>query len=188
MARESNRWHFQQFCEPSPWLSDEEVEEAKRRNSLARYNRLWWGIWASGLGDAIDDGDIQACIDTSLGPMGKQPGWFYIAGIDLGITHDHSANRGRRSPRYAETAARLCRELGTGPKTRKVDLVRVESTVLEMNRRYGFSLAGYDPYACQLLAQRLERQGVKMKEVAFTGKNLNEMASTLLEVFRASHE
>jgi hypothetical protein len=35
------------------------------------------------------------------------------------------------------------------------------------------------------MAQRLTRQGVPMKEISFQGANLNDMASTVLEEFKA---
>jgi hypothetical protein len=50
LARESSRWHFHTLSQPSPWLSDEELEEAERRNSKARWRRLFHGDWLSTLG------------------------------------------------------------------------------------------------------------------------------------------
>ncbi len=44
---------------------------------------------------------------------------------------------------------------------------------------------GYDPWQCALMAQRFTRRGVPMKEIPFQGKNLDKMATTLLEVFRS---
>jgi len=148
--------------------------------------RLFWGIWASSAGDALDEADIQACIDGSLAPRGKQTGWFYCAGLDLGIKHDHAALvavAGRRDTQdlrlaYAESWA-------PDPKTGKVDLMAVECALLRMNERYGFTVVGFDPFQAALMAQRAERQGVKMREVPFTGKALDEMATTLLDVFRS---
>lgn len=186
MAQESDRWNFQQVSEPAPWLSDEEVEEAERRNSRGRFARLFWGEWISSAGDALDQEDIQACIDSSLGPMGRQRDYFYVGGLDLGIAHDHSALvilAGRRDTQelrlaYAESWA-------PDPRSKKIDLMRVESTILEMHKRFNFHRVVYDPYQAALLAQRLDRQRVPMQEMTFVGKNLNEMASTLLEVFRS---
>src|SRR5262245_26907110 len=54
MARQSERWSFHQYAKPSPWLDKAEIAEARLRNSNARYQRLWHGVWASGGGDAIE--------------------------------------------------------------------------------------------------------------------------------------
>src|SRR5262249_44079572 len=41
----------------------------------------------------------------------------------------------------------------------------------------------YDPFQMELMAQRLRRRGVPLEEVTFAGKNLDAMASGLLEEF-----
>ncbi len=186
IAETSDRWCMNCYSRPSPWLDEAHVAEAERRNSRARFQRLYWGVWASQSGDALDQADLDASIDSSLTPMGREAGWSFVAGLDLGIKHDHSAlvvvafRRDSQDLRlaYAESWA-------PHPKTRQVDLIRIEETILSMHQRFDFVTVAYDPYAAQLMAQRLSRQRVPMQEVPFVGKNLNQMASTLLEVFRS---
>jgi len=187
MARQSSRWHFHQLAEPAPWLSEDELEEAARRNSHSRFERLFWGRWVSQSGDALDESDIQAAIDSSLKPAtSKQAGWVYLAGLDLGVKQDHSAlvviaaNRSTQTLRLAHAQS-----WQPNPTTRKVNLIDVEREVLGAHRRFGLLKCGFDPFQAALMAQRLELQQVPMHEVAFTGANLNTMASTLLDVFRS---
>ena len=187
IAETSDRWVMNCFSRPAPWLDDADVEEAERRNSNARFQRLFWGVWASSSGDALDKADVDACTDSTLGPMGRrQRGHFYIGGLDLGIKHDHSALvviAGRQDTQelrlaYAESWA-------PDAKTGRVDLIKVESTVLAMHRRYDFDFVGFDIHQAELMSQRLQRQRVPMLEMKFQGENLNKMASTLLDVFRS---
>lgn len=187
IAESSDRWRMHVYARPSPWLSDEEMDEAKLRNSKSRFLRLWWGVWASTAGDAIDEADLQAAVDPSLTRLFRpQAGWVYVAGLDLGIKHDHSAlvvlggNRETQDLRLA-----LAESWPPDPATGKVDLERVERAVLTANEQFSFATCGYDPFQAALMAQRLERREVRMQEVAFTGKSLNLMATTLLEVFRS---
>ncbi|MCP4788460.1 MAG: hypothetical protein GY878_33550 [Fuerstiella sp.] len=92
VAEQSDRWNFHVMDEPAPWLSQEEIDEAERRNSRSRFNRLFHGVWGSGSGDALDQADIDAAVHRDLHPQRRmQKGWFYYAGMDLGIKHDHSA-------------------------------------------------------------------------------------------------
>jgi len=69
----------------------------------------------------------------------------------------------------------------------RVDLEAVEKAVIEQHKRFRFNSVQYDPHQAQYMADRLRKAGVNMVEVPFVGKHLNEMASTLLEVFR-SHQ
>lgn len=200
MASESNRWNFHALSEPAPWLSDDELEEAERRNSKSRFRRLFWGEWPSSLGDALDADDIKACIDDRLRPVtspGPTSTHFYVGGLDIGIRQDHSALvvlEGRRDTQLLRLA--FAKSWKPDPITKQVDLMDVEKSVLDLHRKFNDMYLAFDPWQASLLAQRLQRQGkfstgagrglkTRIKEVAFTGKALNEMASTLLEIFRS---
>ncbi|HQZ65473.1 MAG TPA: hypothetical protein PLY87_10380 [Planctomycetaceae bacterium] len=61
----------------------------------------------------------------------------------------------------------------------------VERAMIVLHERFNLKTTGYDPYQAALMAQRLELQRVRMKEVPFTGKNLDHMANTMLDVFRS---
>jgi len=187
LARTSERWHFSKIDYPSPWLDTEEIAEAAIRNSNSRFQRLWYGVWASGAGDAIDQEDITAAVDRDLLPMLRiEAGYGFVAGLDLGIKHDHSAlvalarNGNTQRIRLAE-----CQSWKPDRMTGKVDLEAVEAAILNAHKRFHFAAVYYDPYQAALMAQRLSRKGVTMREFPFTGKNCNLMASTLLEVFRS---
>lgn len=187
IALDSPRWKTHIYSRPSPWLDDAEMEEAKLRNSHARYMRLWHGVWASGAGDALDQEDIQAAIFPLLKPtVAPDPNWFYVGGLDLGIKHDHSAlvvlggNRKTQRIRLAHAQSWI-----PNPETGKVNLMAVERAVLDAHQRFNMKTCGYDPHQAALMAQRLELQLVRLKEVPFTGAALNLMASTLLDVFRS---
>jgi phage terminase large subunit-like protein len=194
LARTSDRWHFEQYAQPSPWLDPAEIAEAKTRNSTSRFLRLWHGVWSSGSGDALDRADIEAAILHSRNPeiwphpgplTNPEPHSSYAAGLDLGWKNDHSAlivlGRNCRTQRI-----RLARCESWAPGSDgKVDLMAVEEAVYESWRAFRFSVCGYDPSQAALMAQRLSTRGVPMREIPFQGKNLDKMATTLLESFRS---
>ncbi|HEY4259361.1 MAG TPA: hypothetical protein VGM98_04350 [Schlesneria sp.] len=187
IASTSDRWRMNCYSRPSPWLNDDDIAEAKRRNSKSRFLRLWWGIWASTNGDALDQADIEAAVIPSLKPLQAcQPGWIYIGGLDLGVKQDHSALVVLGANRQT-LQIRLAHALNWAPdeQTGKVDLMAVERAVLDAQRRFKLARCGYDPHQAALMAQRLELQQVPMHEMTFTGANLNLMASTVLDVFRS---
>jgi phage terminase large subunit-like protein len=187
IAETSDRWKMNVYSRPSPWLDEAAIAEAKRRNSRARFMRLWHGVWSSQFGDALDAADIEAAINRNLKPLKwSEPRWEYVGGLDLGVKQDHSALVVIGYDRET-LQLRLVHALNWAPSeiTGKVDLMAVERAVLDAHRRFSLKACGYDPHQAQLMAQRLELQRVPMYEMTFTGANLNLMASTLLDVFRS---
>ena len=70
-------------------MNPADIEEAQRRNSPSRFARLWRGVWSTAGGDALEEKDIQAAV-TLPGPiMERHPMEGCVAGLDLGIEHDH---------------------------------------------------------------------------------------------------
>lgn len=185
IASTSDRWACHVWDRPSPWLDPLEIEEAEQRNSQSRYRRLWWGVWASGSGDAIDMADIEAAI-TQSGPMtGREPNYLFVAGLDLGVRRDHSALVILGCHRASGRVRLAACQSWSPSRGREVDLQLVQSAVLAANRKYNVVRVGFDPSQALLMAQQLRRLGVRMQEVPFVGRNLNAMASTLLESFRS---
>jgi len=91
VEQSGKRWSVHLWSHKAPWLSDEDVEEAKRRDPVGmEYDRLWEGKWISGVGGAVDEDSIDRCFRLE-GPLeGPESGWQYLAAFDLGISHDHS--------------------------------------------------------------------------------------------------
>lgn len=184
-ARTTPRWSFHQGTETPPHMDPAEVEEARVRNPRARFDRLFRCIWSAGSGDALDELDLLAAVDQKLEPMTTtQTGFAHALGLDLGVRHDHSAVTviGVHGKSQRIRLAH-CQSWAPGV-TGRVDLPAVEATVIELAKRFNAPVY-YDPYQCELLAQRARRQGVRMVEVPFSGGNLNRMASDLLDVFRS---
>jgi hypothetical protein len=184
-ALESDEWRTFLWSRPAPWIDASFLADAKKRNPTSRYNRLWWGKWVSGKGDALDEEDIDRCFCLPGPTEGPEKGWVYVAALDVGIKKDHSGlvamgvNLEKRKLRIVDAK-------GWNPKDTdgKVDLMEVERTCLEWHEKWGFDWFGFDPHEAQLSSQRLELKGVPMNEVPFTGKNLTEMAEGFLQVVK----
>jgi phage terminase large subunit-like protein len=187
IARSSKNWNVHIRAEPSPWLNAADMEEAKLRNPPARFMRLWYGVWASGAGDALDPSDIAAATKPDLAPLkGRSGALSFVAGLDLGISQDHSAlivlgcDGATQRIRLADLQSWRPQAL-----TGRVDLEAVEAAVADAHHRFGLECVCYDPYQAALMAQRLTKQGVNMREMTFVGRNLHAMANTMLETFRS---
>ena len=182
------KWTVRVWNKPAPWIDREDVKDARRRTTAGRYNRLWWGRWASGKGDALDEEDIDRCLAFHKGPQPKpRSNCKYVGGLDLGVSHDHAALAVLEIDRTKQKI-RLVHMRGFAPnsKTREVDLIEVENACLAVFQTYNVQWFGYDPFEARLMAQRLRRVGVPMREFTFaSNKNLTQMASTLLQVLNS---
>jgi len=180
------RWYFNSWDQPAPWISAADIEEARRRNSSARFKRLWGGQWVPSTGDAIDATDVEGCIVTA-GPMEAwAESWCFVAGLDLGTKHDHAAI----VVLGVEPGSGICRLAAVrswrpDPLTGVVDLIAVQRGVRELLEFYGVEWTGYDPTQAELLAQQLAAEGWCMEEQWFVGRHLNAMATALMGAFRS---
>jgi hypothetical protein len=184
-ARTSPRWTFHKFDKPAPWLSEADIAERRRSSTAARFNRLWRGIWCSDAGDAINGEDIDAAL-TLAGPQAQaDPTLHYVAGIDLGLKHDQSA----------------ITVLAANPAKRRIELAHVESWKAQPKREVDLRsvLAGirrihgqfhprcwyFDPWQAALMTQYMRAEHIRVEEMPFSARNLDRMATALVEVFQS---
>lgn len=187
VARTSAKWFFHSWSEPAPWLDRSDIAEARLRNSTARFDRLWHGIWSSG-GDALDLETIEAAVTEDGPPSSDDRCYGYVAGLDLGVKRDRSAlcvvGRNGETGKYRLAA---CESWAPNPATKRVDLGEVERAVFDMHCQFNTQAILYDPHQAALMSERLIRAGVPMVEQPFVGHHLNAMASTLIEQFRSGN-
>ena len=184
VAVNSPDWSVHLWQQPAPWHNPASIADAKKRNTKSRFMRLWYGKWASGKGDAFDESDIDRIFKPGLKQLQKpEDGWRYVAGLDLGISHDHAGlavagiNEQLRKIRIV-----WMRGFEPSETTGEVDLIEVENVCRSMHKIFRFEWLGYDPHQAVLMAQRLRRANIRMVQVAFTGNNLTTMAETLKTV------
>ncbi|HUY87523.1 MAG TPA: terminase large subunit [Pirellulales bacterium] len=183
LARTSDNWDFRQHTQPASWLNPADIEEARRRNSPTRFNRLFRGIWSPGGGDAIEQADILACIKRTEATYAPEEGIEYTIGLDLSTKRDRSAMTLLGSdPRTNRIHVALCQSWS--PIARgMVDLISVRETVETTARGFSADVV-YDPHQAGLLVQELTAAGVRCIEMTFVASNLSLMATSLMQIFR----
>jgi hypothetical protein len=184
------RWSVHVWSEKAPWLDDEDVAEAKKRNPPAEYQRLFRGKWVSGIGDAVEEGVIDACFRSELSQLDRpEPGWVYGAGLDLGVSHDH-AGLTAIGVDVAEQRIRVARitswepTMETAEGNMEVDLMAVERECRRVAKVFRLDWLYYDPAAGgSFMAQRLAKAGVPMRKMSFSSPaNLTAMAQGFVQV------
>jgi hypothetical protein len=184
VIREDPAWHHSHLPgSQASWISAETLAEQRRLLPPLVYSRLFDNVFSKGSSDALLDSDIQAALKKLEGPMEtREKGFNFALGVDLGISRDHAAIVlvGRQANSLAIRIAQV--RSWIPPKNGRVDLQAVEDAILEIHNVFR-PLVFCDPYQCEQMAQRLQKAGVKLKLVPFTGKSKMEMASALVEAF-----
>ena len=192
-ARKStSRWSCHLFSEIAPWISKEDVEEARIQDPVgSEFTRLWKGQWISGIGGAVSEAIIDKAFRLKGPTEYREDGWSYIAGLDLGISHDHSglAVLGINTEKQQIKVARLktwapsIKSSASGKL--EVDLMAVEEECKLVSDLYGIDWFGYDPAAGgSFMAQRLRKQNVMMQEWGFNPTNLTAMAVSFVQALK----
>ena len=179
-----DRWHMHVWHERAPWLKEEDVEDARSINTPSEFARLFGGRWVSGKGEGLTEEAIDGVFRGYLRPMtGKEEGWTFIAGLDMGRSHDHSGltvvGTNKQEKRIRVAYMRDWRP--TVPNDRgvlQIDVASVKKTVVGVYKQFSLVWFGYDPAeGAWQIAQELRVHGVRLCEMPFTGSSLNEMAT-----------
>lgn len=186
---DKKRWTSHVWNQTAPWIGKDDVEDAKRRDPIgAEFQRLWKGRWVSGSGGAVEDEAIDRCFRLR-GPLAKpESGWEYLAGLDLGVSHDHSGVV-LVGLNEMEQRIKVAWIKGWEPSVPndhgklEVDGNEVEKACERLSQAFRISWFGYDPAAGgSFMAQRLRRKGVMMREVTFSSpKNCTDMAVSFVQ-------
>jgi len=186
LAKHTARWYFSTMTAPSPSISEADLAESRLRNSRSRYARLWQGQWVRPQGDALTEADIQRALTLrepiTCPTLHARGGFGYTIGLDLSTRRDHSAMVLLECDAHARRVRVVDCQSWT-PGENGVDLIAIKSAVKHAAERYQATVH-YDPFQAALMQQQLALEGVRCIEAPFTPKNLDLMASALLQAFR----
>ena len=147
LIRTDPAWYFSRLDGPvASWITPENLAEQRRLLPPTAYARLWLNEWSSDAGDALPAADIEACV-TLPGPiLAPEQGYFYGAGLDLGIKRDHSAlvvvgvQVGTGKVRIANVQS------WAPPRGGQVDLAAVREAILTAHKHYKLVTLRFDPF------------------------------------------
>ena len=135
-------------------------------------------------GDALSASDIQAAI-TLEGPADlPDPQSLRVGCLDLGLKRDHSGFCLLEArPGAGRVKLLLAKKWAPGIGGR-VDLIGLQSDILDIHRRFRMNILEYDPWNAGAIAQNFQQAGLRTCEVPFTPANVDAMARVLIEAFR----
>jgi hypothetical protein len=187
------RWTIALWKGKAPWVSDEDVADAQRRDPVGtEFKRLWKGEWQSGTGGAIPEEAIDKAFCVPTRTARPEQGWLYMGGLDLGVSHDH-AGVVVLGVNVDEQRIRVARIQGFAPSVPndhgqlEVDIGKVWNACVKYAKLFNLCWFGYDPAAGgSFIAQRLRKQNVPMREVSFASRKVqDDMATYFVQLLNA---
>jgi len=186
-VEDGGRWGIHIWHKRSPWVDKLDVVEARKRDPVgAEFARLWEGKWVSGMGGAVSESDIDGCFRLEKELDSPESGNLYVAGLDLGVSHDH-AGVALLGVNEREQIIKTAAIRGWAPSipndkgVKEVDSEAVENTCLYLHQRFHIRWFGYDPAAGgSFMAQRLRKRGVPMREWTFGSPTNQTLMATAL--------
>lgn len=190
VVRTDGGWHFSRLDGPkASWMTDERLQEQRKMLPPVAYARLWLNQWSTGGGDALTQEDIEFAFSRGTSPMtGYEPGYTFVAGVDLGLKRDCSAivvlGVRDHDQHDAGTIRLAYTKLWKPVLGTKINLTEVEDELRSLHQRFKFKTVAYDFWQAEHLSQRLKmHDDLPMFEVSQSGSNLQAMARTMIESF-----
>lgn len=205
IIRNDPGWLFSRLDGPqASWMTEDRLDEQRRMLPNVAYLRLWENQWSSGGGDALTEELINAAFKDDVQPMSgtakELRAWSFVTGVDLGLKRDCSAAVTLAIGRHGTSNQGRIRladhKLWKPPKGGKIDLSDVENYVRFLDQTFQLECVAFDPWNCELLASRIERDKKArnerklvyddepfMREIPPTGSNLRDIASLVIESF-----
>lgn len=188
-ADAGEHWIVHEYNQPAPHRDEKHLDDAAVINSPTRQARLNYGVWSSGTGDFLDDADLTAAVDAALPILSQRAaGWVFTAGYDGGFSHDHAGFVVTGKMRAAGAVQyRVAQCQSWDPRTyrdNRIEQSDIEAAILAAHRAFGLAAVYIDPTEARYLGQRLKSQGVRIVEFPFVGKNLDLLATTIVQVFK----
>jgi phage terminase large subunit-like protein len=183
-AEEDSMWTVHEVPGPVPWISEEHLEEQRRRLPESSFRRLHLNEWTEPEDRLTAVGDLDAAMSLD-GPIAPVRGVRYTMGLDLGLVRDRTAVAVCHRDAESVICDRL--QVWSGTRQNPVDLSEVESWVAEAVAEYNGARVHADPFQAALMIQRLRARQVRITPHQFTVRSNAEIALTLHNLLREHH-
>ena len=199
-ARTDESWYFHWLDGPqASWMTEESLAEQRKMLPQIAYSRLWENRWSSSGGDALTPEIINAAFVEGLQPLaGRHPNYYFVGGVDLGLTRDCAALIVLAVPKDDRVGKiqLVHHKIWTPMLGKKINLLEVERHILAIDARFGLEVIGFDPWQGEDLMQTLEADSGRKRrsqrhftsepwarETPPTAVNLRQQATLTIESF-----
>ena len=170
----------------APWQDARWLEQMRGQLRPTAFIRQIENRFVSSETTFIDMELWDRCVDEELSPaLGAQPSLPVWLGIDASVKHDSTAIAVCTFDREVRKVRLVTHRIFKPTSDEPIDFEgMVESTVVDLRRRFYVRQVLFDPYQMQATAQRLTAAGLPMQEFSQTQPHLTEASQNLYELVK----
>lgn len=173
-------WHHQPIA---PWQTETWLSDMRRSLRPQQYLRMIENRWVSSESSFVDLAAWDRCVDASATPILADKALPIFVGVDASIKHDSTAIVAVTWDQQAQKVRLVAHRVFNPSPLDELDFEEcIESTLLDLNRRYRLLKVLADPWQLAHCAQRLLRQGLFVEEFAQSAGNLIIASQNLYEL------
>lgn len=167
----------------SKWVSEEYLEQQRKRLPAHIFQRLHENRWSQGANAFISKAELDKCIDPLLKPQlgGKDNVKYYLA-VDLGLTRDRTVLTVCHRSNEDNLVYLDYIQTFSGTKNNPVLISDVEAAIINCNNNFNIVKNIFDPWQMKGTAERLKRL-IKVEEFTFTSNSIQKLSQNLYYLF-----
>lgn len=183
LARKTPGWYFSSRGQCASWIKPEWLAQQAKMLPPEVYRRLHENQWVSSSGSVLTDDEVRRVFDASLTRQREgKPDVLYFVGVDLGLVNDRTVRVvvHRDGQRTAIDSIRTWQ----GSREERVLLADVEEDLRRVNRAFYRPVIVADFWQAAGLTERLQREGLRIRDERFSSTFRQRLDSHLLQLVR----
>jgi phage terminase large subunit-like protein len=169
----------------APWQTVAWLEQMRSQHRSNAYLRQIENRWVTSESSFVDLAWWDACIDPQLRPVVADPELPIWVGADASTKRDSTAVVAVTWDEAQKRVRLVTHKVFQPSPDEPLDFENtIEATIRDLRRRFQLRGVWYDPFQMQAVAQRLQRDEIRMVEFPQSVPNLTTASSNLYELIK----
>ena len=181
-AVSDSRWRAHEVPGPTPWISDDALDEQRALLAPSAFARLHLNQWTEAEDRLVSPGALAECV-TREGPTLPERGVGYVIGLDIGLTHDRTAAVVAHMADGVVVVDLV--KAWAGTPREPVNLAAVGEWLALVGEDYNRATLVYDPHEATAIVQGLGWRKRRLVAYNFSQSSVGHLAMALYQVMRS---
>jgi hypothetical protein len=169
----------------APWQTAAWLDQMRQQHRPNAYLRQIENRFVTSESTFVDMAWWDACTDDGLTPIVADKDLPIWVGVDASVKRDSTAVVAVTWDKEAQKVQLVFHRIFQPSVDAPLDFENtIEATIRELRKRFALREVRYDPYQMASVAQRLQRDGVRMTEYPQTVANLTASSTCLYELIK----